>query len=55
MSASVGEATQGILSDSLGKALPNRFEFALSNEFYYDTAGNWYEGSGIPVDIEVPL
>jgi hypothetical protein len=51
----IGEATQGALSDMLEKLLPNGFEFTLSNEFYYDTAGNWYEGAGIPVDVEVPL
>jgi hypothetical protein len=51
----IGEPTQGALSDSLGKLLPNGFEFTLSNEFYYDVGGNWYEGAGIPVDTEVPV
>jgi C-terminal processing protease CtpA/Prc len=51
----IGEATQGARSNKLDKLLPNGFEFSLSNEFYYDTSGNWYEGVGIPADIEVPF
>jgi len=51
----MGEATQGAFSDKLDKSLPNGFRFSLSNEFYYDVQGNWYEGNGVPVDIEVPF
>ncbi len=51
----IGEATQGALSDALEKKLPNGFEFTLSNEFYLSNAGEWFEGSGIPVDIDVPF
>ncbi|MGV6858924.1 MAG: S41 family peptidase [bacterium] len=51
----IGEATQGALSDSLEKKLPNGFEFTLSNEFYLSNTGEWFEGGGIPVDIEVPF
>lgn len=51
----IGEPTQGAISDMLDKQLPNGFGFSLSNEFYYDIDGNWYEGEGIPVDIEVPF
>lgn len=50
----MGESTQGALSDSLEKKLPNGFEFSLANEFYYSSEGEWFEHSGIPVDIEVP-
>lgn len=51
----MGESTQGALSDVLDKVLPNGFEFGLSNEFYYSTEGEWFEHTGIPVDIEVPF
>lgn len=51
----VGEATQGALSDVLERKLPNGFGFTLSNEFYYSSDGEWFEGSGIPVDVEVPF
>jgi carboxyl-terminal processing protease len=51
----VGEATQGALSNTLERKLPNGFSFSLSNEFYYSTEGEWFEGSGIPVDVEVPF
>ncbi len=50
----IGEATQGALSDVLERSLPNGFEFTLSNEFYYSSEGDWFEHTGIPVDIEVP-
>lgn len=48
-----GEATQGALSDALDKILPNGFVVSLSNEYYLSTDGEWYEGLGIPVDVEV--
>lgn len=48
---SMGEATQGSLSDSLDKTLPNGTSFSLSNEIYLSADENWYEGPGIPADI----
>ncbi len=51
----IGETTQGALSDALDKKLPNGFEFSLSNQFYFSTEGEWFEHTGIPVDIEVPF
>jgi C-terminal processing protease CtpA/Prc len=51
----MGESTQGALSDTLDKVLPNGFEFSLSNEFYYNSEGEWFEHQGIPVDIEAPF
>ena len=29
------------------------FVVSLSNEYYLSTDGEWYEGLGIPVDVEV--
>lgn len=51
----VGESTQGALSDALQKVLPNGFTFSLSNQFYFSPEGEWFEHTGIPADIEVPL
>lgn len=51
----VGEASEGILSDSWGGALPNGWRFSLSNEIYTAADGVLYEGVGIPVDIEIPV
>ncbi len=51
----IGETTQGAFSDIMDWTLPNGFDIALSSEFYYDVHGNWLEGEGVPVDIEVPF
>ncbi|MBU2877055.1 S41 family peptidase [Aliiglaciecola lipolytica] len=51
----IGETTQGAFSDIMDWTLPNGFDIALSSEFYYDVDGNWLEGEGVPVDIEVPF
>lgn len=46
-----GEVTRGILSDMLGKRLPNGWLFSLSNEIYEDAGGQCFESRGIPPDI----
>jgi len=51
----VGESTQGVLSDVLGKQLPNGWKAGISNEVYTAADGNCYEGMGIPADAEVPV
>lgn len=50
----MGEATQGGLSDQLDKRLTNGWSASVANEFYLSAGGEWFEGLGIPVDIEVP-
>ena len=50
----MGEATQGEFSDILEKTLPSGLSFGLSNEYYLTTEGEWLEGQGVPVDIELP-
>ena len=50
----VGDSTRGILSDILVKPLPNGWTAGLSNEVYLDSEGTSYEGTGVPIDIEVP-
>ena len=49
----IGEATQGGLSDQLSKKLFNGWNASVGNEYYLATDGSWYEGVGIPVDVEV--
>ncbi len=50
----VGQPSNGILSDRLGKTLPNGWVILLSNEVYFDFEGKNYEVTGVPVDIEAP-
>ncbi|MEL7046182.1 MAG: peptidase, partial [Pseudomonadota bacterium] len=45
--------TQGGLSDQLDKRLTNGWSASVGNEFYLSPQGEWLEGSGIPVDLEV--
>ncbi|MDH6253461.1 carboxyl-terminal processing protease [Chryseobacterium sp. H1D6B] len=49
----IGSRTSGIFSEILWKELPNGWEFSLSNEIYTDKKGKTYEGTGIPVTIEM--
>lgn len=49
----IGEATAGMLSDVLEKALPNGWEVWLANEVYLDANGVVSEVSGIVPDITV--
>jgi C-terminal processing protease CtpA/Prc len=51
----IGETTHGAFSNVLEWTLPNGFNIGMSNEFYLTPDGVWYEGTGIPVDIEVPF
>ena len=47
--------TAGILSDILGKPLPNGWSVGLSNEVYLDAEGVSFEGAGVTPDSEVPV
>ena len=49
----VGENTQGVFSDVLGRVLPNGWRFGLPNERFV-TDGRAYDGAGIPPDIALP-
>ena len=51
----IGENTQGVFSDVLGRRLPNGWRFALPNEVYLTPEGKAFDGNGIPPDIEVPV
>lgn len=50
----VGENTQGVFSDVLGRKLPNGWEFGLPNERFV-TDGKSYDGPGIPPDVLVAV
>jgi hypothetical protein len=48
----VGETTQGVFSDVLGRTLPNGWQFGLANERFV-TNGRYYDHIGIPPDFPV--
>ena len=48
----VGERTQGVFSDVLGRTLPNGWSFGLANERFV-TNGKSYDNIGIMPDVEV--
>ena len=51
----IGENTQGVFSDVLGRRLPNGWRFGLPNEVFLTPDGNAFDGPGIPPDIQVPV
>ena len=51
----IGEPSGGGLSDALPRRTPGGLRFTLSNEFYLSPRGEWFEGRGVPVDIEAPF
>jgi hypothetical protein len=48
----IGENTQGVFSDVLGRTLPNGWRFGLPNERFV-TDGRSFDGPGIAPDVEV--
>lgn len=51
----IGENTQGVFSDVLGRRLPNGWRFGLPNEVFRTPEGATFDGKGIPPDIPVPV
>ncbi len=51
----MGENTQGVFSDVLGRRLPNGWRFGLPNEVFRDSEGKTFDGPGIPPDVDVPV
>lgn len=51
----VGEDTQGVFSDVLGREMPNGWSFGLPNEVFRTAQGTTFDGSGIPPDVIVPV
>src|SRR5262245_10297329 len=53
--ARIGENTQGVFSDVLGRRLPNGWRFGLPNEVFRTPQGTAFDGPGIPPDTAVPV
>jgi hypothetical protein len=51
----VGENTQGVFSDVLGRKLPNGFRFGLPNEIFLTEDGKAFDGPGIPPHLKIPV
>ncbi|MFG3260187.1 S41 family peptidase [Streptomyces sp. NPDC048172] len=51
----VGENTQGVFSDTMGRALPNGWTATLPNEEYLTRDGRTFDGAGIPPDHRTPV
>ena len=51
----VGENTQGVFSDVMGRHLPNGWSFGLPNEVFRTREGKTFDGPGIPPDVPVPV
>jgi hypothetical protein len=51
----IGEPTQGVFSDVMGRTLPNGWSFGLPNEIYLDAKGKNYDGAGVVPDIASPV
>jgi C-terminal processing protease CtpA/Prc len=51
----IGENTQGVFSDVLGRRLPNGWRFGLPNEVYRTSEGTTFDGPGIPPDEAAPV
>ncbi len=51
----IGENTQGVFSDVLGRRLPNGWSFGLPNEVFRAADGSTFDGPGIPPDLAVPV
>ena len=49
----IGENTQGVFSDVLGRKLPNGWSFGLPNEVFRASDGKTFDGPGIPPDIRM--
>ncbi|MEV5599458.1 S41 family peptidase [Streptomyces sp. NPDC052496] len=52
--ARIGEATQGLFSDTLDRTLPNGWKFALPNEEFLTPDGRTFDGTGIPPTLRTP-
>ncbi|SFD20086.1 serine hydrolase [Pseudoalteromonas denitrificans] len=51
----IGQATEGSVSDSLEFVMPNGWALSLSNEIYTDLQGAILEGQGVKPDVEMPV
>jgi hypothetical protein len=49
----IGENTQGVFSDVMGRRMPNGWRFGLPNEVFRTPDGKTFDGPGIPPDVPV--
>ncbi|KAA9008958.1 S41 family peptidase [Histidinibacterium aquaticum] len=51
----LGEPTAGSLSDSMSRHMPNDWQFVLSHQVYRDSAGEAFDGRGVPPHEQLGL
>ncbi len=51
----IGENTQGVFCDPLGRHLPNGWTFELPNAVYLTSNGKAFDVKGIPPDLPLPV
>src|SRR5262249_33225070 len=51
----VGENTQGVFSDVVGRKLPNGWTFGVPNEVYLTKTGKSFDRKGVSPDIHVAV
>jgi C-terminal processing protease CtpA/Prc len=51
----IGENTQGVFSDVVGRKLPNGWTFGVPNEKYLTETGKSFDSQGVPPNIHVPV
>jgi C-terminal processing protease CtpA/Prc len=51
----IGENTQGLFCDPLGRHLPNGWEFVLPNAVYRTAEGKAFDVQGIPPTIDATV
>jgi len=51
----IGQSTQGVFSDVQNRQLPNGWSMGLPNEIFFTEDGRYFDGPGIPPDLEVPV
>ncbi|KUL53022.1 MULTISPECIES: S41 family peptidase [unclassified Streptomyces] len=51
----IGEPTQGVFSDIMGRVLPNGMGAVLPNEQYLTRTGDTFDGPGIPPHLKEPV
>lgn len=49
----IGMRTMGAMSTTLEKELPNGWKFSLSNEYYRNLEGEYFENQGVPIDYKI--
>ncbi|WP_376772535.1 S41 family peptidase [Streptomyces zagrosensis] len=51
----IGESTQGVFSDTMGRNLPGGWQVSLPNEEFRTRSGQTFDGSGIPPHLPEPV